>query len=164
MKLFQKTKGFSLFELIVVIVVVGIVFAIGATALKQGITSSFTSRDLMEATWQGRTALQRISKDILGAHSIDATSTSTSLVLNNYDQSQTTYNQIKQSQAVAQIVKNGTYVLANNITTNSLTLTYYDGAFAIPANNANAQCVNIKFTVRKGYTILPMQTDVCLRN
>lgn len=164
MRSLYKTKGFTLYEIIAVTIVVGIIFAIGSAALKQGISSSFTSRDLMEATWQGRMALQRISQDILNAKNVDTTSTSSQLVLNNYDQTQTTYNQIKQSQPVTQIIQNNSYVLANNIAANSLTFTFYDSTFAIATDNANAYCINIKFTVNKGYTRLPLQTDVCLRN
>jgi hypothetical protein len=51
-------------EMIVVIVLIGIVFSIGATLLGQIFTAYFTTRDIEDADWQGLIALERISRDL----------------------------------------------------------------------------------------------------
>lgn len=59
-----KQDGFSLIELILVIVILSIIAAIGSRMLSGGFNAYFTGRDIIDAEWQGRYAMQRMSRDL----------------------------------------------------------------------------------------------------
>jgi prepilin-type N-terminal cleavage/methylation domain-containing protein len=59
--------GFSLLELIVVIVVLGIVAGIGATIVRDGLLGYLRGREVTSADWQGRLALERIARELRNA-------------------------------------------------------------------------------------------------
>lgn len=60
----RAARGFSLVEMVVVIVIVGIVFAIGATLLGRLFTAFFAERDIAIGEWQGLIALERVSREL----------------------------------------------------------------------------------------------------
>lgn len=60
----RAARGFSLVEMVVVIVIVGIVFAIGATLLGRLFTAFFAERDIADGEWQGVIALERVSREL----------------------------------------------------------------------------------------------------
>ncbi len=57
-------RGFSLFELIMVIVVMGIVAAVAAPFMTTGFQSYVVGRDIAETDGQARLALERMSRDL----------------------------------------------------------------------------------------------------
>src|SRR5450759_3520806 len=75
----QRQPGFSLVELIVVIVVLGIVASMGAVVVRDGMLGYLRGREITSADWQGRLALERITRELRdvaapGSASIDPTS------------------------------------------------------------------------------------------
>jgi prepilin-type N-terminal cleavage/methylation domain-containing protein len=56
--------GFSLIELIVVIVVLGIVAGMGAMVVRDGMLGWLRGREINSADWQGRLALERITREL----------------------------------------------------------------------------------------------------
>jgi len=69
--------GFSLVELIVVIVVLGIVASMGAVVIRDGLLGYLRGREITSADWQGRLALERITRElrdvaVIAAGSCDA--------------------------------------------------------------------------------------------
>ena len=56
--------GFSLVELIVVIVVLGIVASMGAVVVRDGMLGYLRGREMTSADWQGRVALERMSREL----------------------------------------------------------------------------------------------------
>lgn len=56
--------GFSLVEMLIVIIILGIVAAIGSTMLAGGLNAYLSGKDFADADWQGRLALERISRDL----------------------------------------------------------------------------------------------------
>jgi len=56
--------GFSLVELIVVIVVLGIVASMGAVVVRDGLLGYLRGREITSADWQGRLALERIAREL----------------------------------------------------------------------------------------------------
>ena len=71
--------GFTLVELIVVTVVLGIVASMGAMVVRDGMLGYLRGREITSADWQGRLALERITRELRnvaapGSASIDAAS------------------------------------------------------------------------------------------
>lgn len=60
----RRDRGFSLIELILVIVVFGIVSAVAAVIMDNGFRAYFAGRDITEADWQGRVAAERMSREL----------------------------------------------------------------------------------------------------
>ena len=59
-----RQLGFSLVELIVVIVVLGIVASMGAIVVRDGMLGYLRGREITSADWQGRLALERITREL----------------------------------------------------------------------------------------------------
>jgi prepilin-type N-terminal cleavage/methylation domain-containing protein len=60
----ERQPGFSLVELIVVIVVLGIVASMGAMVVRDGMLGWLRGREITSADWQGRLALERITREL----------------------------------------------------------------------------------------------------
>jgi prepilin-type N-terminal cleavage/methylation domain-containing protein len=74
-----RQPGFSLVELIVVIVVLGIIASMGAIVVRDGMLGYLRGREIAGADWQGRLALERITRELRdvaapGSASIDPSS------------------------------------------------------------------------------------------
>lgn len=59
-----RQLGFSLMELIVVIVVLGILASVGSTVLRDGFLGYLRGREISSTDWQGRLALERITREL----------------------------------------------------------------------------------------------------
>ncbi len=59
-----STNGFSLFELIMVVVVFGILAVVGAPLLDSGFRAYFTGKDIAETDWQARVAVERMTREL----------------------------------------------------------------------------------------------------
>lgn len=66
-------RGFSLLELIMVMVVLGISAAVAAPFLSASFQSYFTGKDIGETDWQARVALERMSRELRNVRAPDAT-------------------------------------------------------------------------------------------
>src|SRR5512140_999667 len=62
--LILRQLGFSLVELIVVIVVLGIVASMGAVVVRDGMLGYLRGSEMTSADWQGRLALERIAREL----------------------------------------------------------------------------------------------------
>ncbi len=63
-RLISSQRGFSLLEMVLVIVLLAMLAGIGSTLLSAGFNSYFTGRDSSEAEWQGRYALERLTREL----------------------------------------------------------------------------------------------------
>ena len=112
-----RQPGFSLVELIVVVVVLGIVASMGAVVIRDGLLGYLRGREITSADWQGRLALGRISRELrdiapsVVANNIAATSCgSTAFVFSDINAAPISY-----TQSATTLLRNG-QPLADNVT------------------------------------------------
>jgi prepilin-type N-terminal cleavage/methylation domain-containing protein len=60
----EAAAGFSLIELVMVMVVFGIVAAIAAPVMSSGFQAYFTGKDIAEVDWQARVAVERMTREL----------------------------------------------------------------------------------------------------
>jgi len=60
----DRCRGFTLIEMVLVIILTAIIAALGSKMLAAVFNSYQTSRDLIQAQWQGTIAMERLSRDL----------------------------------------------------------------------------------------------------
>lgn len=68
-----SSAGFTMVEMIIVIVVVGVIFAIGALVLGRAFESYDLTRKTTDVDWQGRVAMERMVRELRQIRSATAT-------------------------------------------------------------------------------------------
>jgi prepilin-type N-terminal cleavage/methylation domain-containing protein len=155
----KKKHGFTLLEMLIVIIIISLVGTIGSIIIYNGFKAGFKGRELIEATSQARIALQRMSADIgeirsnLDLH-IDSTSqfTFTTIYGNTITYAQSG-NFLQRS--IDGIKKN----MTDGVT--SLSFTYYNANNASTTSANLVRCIKIMATVTKNTNL---QTISCPRN
>ncbi len=59
-----RCAGVTLIEMVVVIILLGIIFAIGSMLVSNAFRSYFVGRDISDAEWQGRIAVERMTREL----------------------------------------------------------------------------------------------------
>jgi prepilin-type N-terminal cleavage/methylation domain-containing protein len=114
-----RQLGFSLVELIVVIVVLGIVAGMGAMVVRDGMLGYLRGREITSADWQGRLALERITRELRDAAAIAAGSCDNStfpftFAYSNINAVPISYT-LNTVQSITSLLRNG-QPLADNVT------------------------------------------------
>jgi prepilin-type N-terminal cleavage/methylation domain-containing protein len=143
----MKKQGFTLIELVMVIVLLGILAVGGASLMSMGFSSFFKGRNIMEADWQGRVALERMGRDLRAIRSAsDITlptqtgqNSANTIIFTNLDGNQITYD----GSSGNNILLN-TQILADST---SLNLTYYDAAGSQIVPSVSVPYTNVKYIV-----------------
>jgi prepilin-type N-terminal cleavage/methylation domain-containing protein len=154
--------GFTLVELIIVIVILGIVASIGSTLLYNSLVAAVNDQNIIEATWQGRMALQRLSAELKGAQMLSADTSSTRLSFVNSRGLQVIY-----SLSGTYLQRSGSAAsppnpIASGVS--NLNFYYLDSNVQPAANLSQARCVRVTVTISKYHTVLPLDTIACMRN
>lgn len=113
-----RQPGFSLVELIVIIVVLGIVASMGAIVVRDGLLGWLRGREINSADWQGRLALERIARELRNVappFSGVANITNASCGSSTFAYSDINAAQISYTQNVTTLMRNG-QPLADNVT------------------------------------------------
>jgi prepilin-type N-terminal cleavage/methylation domain-containing protein len=84
----KATSGFSLVELVIVIIVLAIVASSGALVISRSFNAYFAGRDMTRADWQGRLAMERMTRDLREVRTATASDITTMTA------TQITYNDI----------------------------------------------------------------------
>ncbi len=164
----KQARGFTMIELIVVIVIMGILAAVSSKAIQAGFNSYYTGQDLTTANWLGRLALENMERNIHAVRSPADITTASSTQLIFTDESNNT-NNYTFTLATKLLQYNfqglGLQTLANNVS--SFAFTYYDktGTALTPTPLTAAQIltlryVTINFTITFNNVIYTFRTTV----
>lgn len=66
-----RARGFTLVETVAVIVILAVIFGIGGNLLHRAFASYFAGRDIINADWRGRIALERMSRELRSVRAPD---------------------------------------------------------------------------------------------
>lgn len=159
-------RGFTLFELLLVLVVFGIIAAVAAPLLANLFQAYFTGSQVTEADWQGRVAIERMSRELRAVRSpADLTITSASdITFVDIDGSSIRYCLGAVGGcpgAAGQLMRNG-QPLAFGVT--ALTFSFLTRAAAATGAAALAYYITVAFTVTNASSAKSFQVTVSPRN
>lgn len=156
--------GFSLIELVTVMVLLGIIAAVAAPFVSNSFNAFFTGRDLVETDWQGRVALERMTRELRTVRApADITMTSASdLTFLDVDGNLVRYFMSNCVLAICELTRN-TQPLATGISGLAFSYLLRDGktATALPAN---VYYIIVDFTATQGANSRTYQATVSPRN
>ena len=158
----MEKSGFTLLEMLIVIIILSIVGGIGSITIYHSLRSAAKARDIVDATWQPRIVLDRMSEDIGEIRSRSD--------LNIGSSSQFTFTTVAgipityaQSGSYLMRTYDGVIkIMADGLT--SLSFTYYDANYAVTAVASAVRCIKITATINKNNTNTTLQTTSCPRN
>ncbi len=147
MRLFRNQRGFTLIELVVTLILVGIIGAFTGLFLSTGIQGFLTSKDISETALKAQIALDRISAELRFIETLPVAPVSnTSVTYTSRDlPDQRSISFDSTSKAISITVGNSSNVLLNNVKSFNLGLTVKDLDNSGDGNNEVA-AISIGFT------------------
>lgn len=154
----KKHFGFTLMELIVVIVILSIIAIIATRILFTGFNAYITTKNVTDATAQARLGMERMTIDIRNVRSpLDVTTISTS----QFTFTDTSANSISYTRSGTSLMRNS-QVLADGVS--GLTFTYLDENGSVTGTAANVRYVTVKLDITQGGTSFSVTTTIYPRN
>jgi prepilin-type N-terminal cleavage/methylation domain-containing protein len=150
----MKNKGFTLIEVTIAVVILGIVATIGATVLYESVMAGNASRDFINASWQTRLVLQRMTSELRAADNISAAN-SNNITFHDLN------NDITYAYSGTNITRDDIKI-ADDV--GSLTFTYFDANNQTTAILGDIHCINIAVQITAGSNPINVATMVCPRN
>lgn len=159
----RPSRGFSLVEMVAVIVILGVVGSIGAVIMGKGFQAYFMGQDIANSDWQGRLALERITRELRDVRAPADLTGSLGSPDNQLDFKDTAGNSITYSLSGTTLMRNA-QPLADGIT--GLTFTYLrrDGVTSETATAANVYYITVQITVSAPNTNVTYRDTVKPRN
>jgi prepilin-type N-terminal cleavage/methylation domain-containing protein len=162
----RPAGGFSLIELIMVIVLLGVVAAVAAPVLSGGFRAYFIGRDITETDWQARVALERMSRELRTVRApADLTLTSASdITFTDVDGNSIRYcmGTVAGCPGAAGELMRNTQPLAAGIS--GLTFSYLTRAAAATGVAAQVFYITVAFTATQNTVSKSFQTTASPRN
>ena len=154
----KKHAGFTLLELVMVILILGIIASMSFQLLFQSISGYFTSVNTTDANWQGQTAIQTMSRIIRAIRSPNDIQVATSSQLTFVNMNGNTISYALTGNSIVQTRNNNNQVLADGIS--NLTFSYFDKNGATTATLANIAYIKITINVTQKNTNFYITTAV----
>ncbi len=167
-KLFRHclANGFSLLEMIMVTVLLGILAAVAAPIMSSGFNAYFTGKDISETDWHARVALERLSRELRTIRApADLTITSVSdITFTDVDGNTIRFcmGTVGSCPGAAGELMRNAQPLASGIS--GLTFSYLTRAGAATVVVAQVFYINVGFTATQNAIIKPFQATVSPRN
>lgn len=165
---YRFVSGFSLFEMVVVIVVLGIVTAVAAPFMSASFQSYFTGKDISETDWQARVALERMSRELRSVRAPAGSNliitSASDITFTDVDGNSTRYCMGGVGGcpgAVGELTRNS-QPLATGIS--ALTFSFLTQAGAATAAAANVFYITVAFTATQSTIVKSFQATVSPRN
>jgi prepilin-type N-terminal cleavage/methylation domain-containing protein len=155
----KRSAGFSLVELIVVIILTGILAALGAQMLGKTVQSFAFSRDVTKGDWQARVALERLTRDL---RMVRAPANLTIAPATAITFSDTDGNNVNYSLSGSSLMRN-TQPLADGISGLAFTYLRSDGNTAA-ASASEAYYITVSFDVSRSTATTSLRATVHPRN
>lgn len=153
----QKSKGFTLIELVMVLVIVSVISVVLGKALYQAFQTFITAQNAQEVDWNGLIALQRINNDI---HTIRSSASITTIGSNNFVFTDVNGNSVQYQLSGTNLMRN-TQVLAAGI--QSLSFTYSNASGSATTTPSAVRYVTTTITVAHQNMSLPFVTVTGVR-
>jgi len=154
-------KGYTLIELIVVIVIIGIVSSIAIPFVVAAVDAWLIMRTEREVLSEGRYALERMTREIRQIKSIDDIGTFSAT---QFEFTDVNDNSIDFEQSGTTLLRNDDILLGNLQNPEGLTFTYLDSSSNETAVKANIRMVRIKLILESGDTIVRLRSLARFRN
>ena len=148
-------RGFTLIEMIAVIVVTGAIFALGGIMLGHSFESYKLSREVSDVGWQGRLAMERMVRELREIRSHAATDITT-WSAGTIDFYNTAGNRVRFYQSGTQVLRSAdggviSQPLADNLSaTNGLLFDYYDSSGAVAAAVTDIYYITVRLHIQEG--------------
>lgn len=171
----RRARGFTLVELILVIILAGIIFGFGSVLLGKTFSSYSLKQDIADADWQAKVALERAARELRALRSattadLDIASAAQLRFVDTDGNGVCFYrnagaNRMMRSAQAPGIPGDpcsGGQALADNIT--ALTFTYWDNTGNATATVASVYYITLEMTVVEGGYSGQFRTNVRPRN
>ncbi len=159
----QKQRGFSLIELIMVILILGIIIGMSSLLLSQGFNAFFSSENILDANSQGQVAMQRMARDIRLIRSPADITTATSGQLSFTDINNNTVSYVLSGSSLNVTQNANTQTLAVGVS--SLTFTYYDATGTTPpASTAVTRYIKVALVITQNNVNYTLTSAIYPRN
>lgn len=162
MRRLMLSRGFTLIEMIMVILILGIIVAMSSSLLTQGLNSASQGEGLLDANWQGQIAFERMSRDI---SLVRSTADITTIGASNFAFTDTSGNTISYSLSGTSLLltQNGNAaILADGVS--SLSFTYFDRTGTSTATATLVRYIRISITVTRNNVNYALTTMIYPRN
>lgn len=162
MKHLKFQQGFTLIEMVIVIVILGIIASMSSQLLMQGLNTFTTGENIVNANWQGQIAIERMSRDI---SLIRSPTDISNIASNNFAFTDVNNNTLTYSLSGTDLVltQNGSNViLARGI--QSLTFTYFDKTGASTGTASSVRLIGVSINVTGNNVNYTLSTMIYPRN
>lgn len=158
MKISRKICGFTLIEVVIVIVLSGIIAAVASKMLAQGFSAYLAGKNITDADWQGRVAVERMTRDLRAIPSISSISAANATQLTYTDSDGNTVNY----QLSGSTLTLNDQALANGV--NSFTFSYFDSNGASTETLSTIRYIRIAMNITQTDNNYSLTTAVYPRN
>ena len=154
----MQERGFSLIEMILVIVIVGIIATVGAQLMGTGFQLYFTGRDTLDVDAQARLALERMTRELRAVRPATGLTMvpATEVTFTDVDGTAVRYYI-----SAGDLLRN-TQVLAGGVS--GLNFVYTDNGGAVTAIPAQVRYISFQFTATQGGMSSTYRATVSPRN
>jgi prepilin-type N-terminal cleavage/methylation domain-containing protein len=156
MKFFRDQRGYSLIEIIVVIVVLGILMSVGLFARQRAMDGDSLAQASATSTQKAQIALDRITIELshitynssLGRYNISVGTGTSITYIANFGGSDETHT-IDQNTSQVRFDTDNTKPLTDGVVSNGLQFTYFDGnGNSVAATSLDMRLIGIALTVQ----------------